>query len=100
MSTALITGASAGLGTEFLKEVLRQMPEIDNFWLIARRKDRLEALAASLPEGKTANCIAADISVKYGWDALRVELSEKKPDVALLINCAGVGRMDNFARGS
>ena len=97
MRTALITGASAGLGVEFIKAVLQQMPEIDNFWLVARRKERLEEISATLPAGKTANCIAADISCSAGWDILKAELAEKNPDVALLINCAGVGRMDNFA---
>ena len=97
MSTALITGASSGLGVEFINAVLHQMPEIDNFWLGARRKERLEDLAAALPADKTAHCISADISCRAGWDILKAELSEKNPDVALLINCAGVGRMDNFA---
>lgn len=97
MRTALITGASAGLGVEFIKAILQHMPEIDNFWLVARRKERLEEIASTLPVGKTANCIAADISCSTGWDILKAELSEKNPDVALLINCAGVGRMDNFA---
>lgn len=97
MRTALITGASAGLGVEFIKAILQHMPEIDNFWLVARRKERLEEIASTLPVGKTVNCIAADISCSTGWDILKAELSEKNPDVALLINCAGVGRMDNFA---
>ena len=97
MRTALITGASAGLGVEFIKAILQHMPEIDNFWLVARRKERLEEIASTLPVCKTANCIAADISCSTGWDILKAELSEKNPDVALLINCAGVGRMDNFA---
>lgn len=97
MSTALITGASAGLGVEFVKAVLSQMPEIDGFWLVARRKDRLEEIASSVLKGKNCVCIAADISCKDGWDILKAQLSEKQPDIGLLINCAGVGRMDNFA---
>ena len=76
MRTALITGASAGLGVEFIKAILQHMPEIDNFWLVARRKERLEEIASTLPVGKTANCIAADISCSTGWDILKAELSK------------------------
>ena len=44
MNIAVITGASAGLGMKFF-EHLKNNPEYDAFWLIARRKERLEALA-------------------------------------------------------
>lgn len=97
MSIALITGASAGLGVEFVKAILKHMPEIDGLWLVARRKERLEEIASSLLNDKNCVCIAADISCKDGWEVLKSQLSEKQPDIGLLINCAGVGRMDNFA---
>ena len=41
MKTAIITGASSGLGTEFVRQLKAQFPDIDSYWLIARRADRL-----------------------------------------------------------
>ena len=45
MKIAIITGASAGLGKEFLKAAPAFFPEIEEYWLIARRQDRLEEAA-------------------------------------------------------
>lgn len=50
MKIAVITGASSGLGIEFLRAVVTLCPEIDTYWLIARREDRLEALKPQFPE--------------------------------------------------
>ncbi len=93
--TAIITGASSGLGAEFVKAVSALMPEIDDFWLVARRKDRLDKLLENL--GKPGHAVSCDISDKSGWDVLKAELETKKPDVKLLINCAGAGKMGDIA---
>ena len=45
MKTAIITGASSGLGREFVRQLADVFPDIDCYWLIARRADRLEELA-------------------------------------------------------
>ena len=44
MRIAIITGASSGLGSELVKQ-LDARDEMDEFWIIARRRDRLEALS-------------------------------------------------------
>ena len=41
MTAAVITGASAGLGAEFTRQLVREFPEIEEFWLIARRRRTL-----------------------------------------------------------
>ena len=41
MKTAIITGASSGLGSEFVRQLADVFPEIQCCWLIARRRDRL-----------------------------------------------------------
>jgi uncharacterized protein len=96
MKTAVITGASSGLGTEFARAALRSFPDIEELWLIARRKDRLETISREL-SGVSVRCIAADLSGSDGWNILRQELESCQPDIKLLINCAGVGKMDNIA---
>ena len=47
MSIAIITGASSGIGSEFARQ-LKAMAGIDEFWFIARRADRMEALRDEL----------------------------------------------------
>ena len=47
MKIAVITGASSGMGLEFAKAVDAE-EELDEIWLIARRRERLEELAGSL----------------------------------------------------
>ena len=50
MTAAVITGASAGLGAEFTRQLVREFPDIEEFWLIARRVGKLEELAQQFPE--------------------------------------------------
>ena len=47
MRTAIITGASSGMGREFVK-MAAQRGDLDEIWVIARRADRLSALAAEV----------------------------------------------------
>ena len=42
MVTAVITGASSGLGKEYINAIIEQYPSVDAFWLIARRKELLD----------------------------------------------------------
>ena len=48
MKTAVITGASSGLGREFVRQLHQAFPEIQRVWLIARRAERLQELAEQL----------------------------------------------------
>ena len=94
MKIAIITGASSGLGTEFALEVQRQRKEIEEIWLIARREDKLNELAQKL-KGK-AKIIPLDITKPEALEKYSEILKEEKPDVKLLINNAGYGRLGNF----
>lgn len=89
MSIALITGASSGIGQEFVKQ-LKNDYGIEEFWLVARRKERMEALAESL--SIRARIIAADLCTDEGVNAVRAALSEEKPAIKALICAAGFGR--------
>ena len=89
MSIALITGASSGIGREFCKQ-LKAGGGIDEFWLVARRKERMEALAEEL--GIRARIISADLCTEEGVNAVRTALETEKPEIKVLINAAGFGR--------
>ena len=54
MKTAIVTGASAGLGREIVRQIAAVFPEIEAYWLIARRAERLEELAAAMPDQQGA----------------------------------------------
>ena len=89
MSIALITGASSGIGREFARQ-LKERGDIEEFWLVARRKDRLEALATEL--GLRARILSADLCTEEGVNTVREALESEKPSIRVLINAAGFGR--------
>ena len=95
MKTAIITGASSGLGQEFVCQLADVFPEIESYWLIARRADRLEELAESLPD-KQVECLALDLCDLMSFSTLQEKLTAERPEVALLINNAGCGYLGNM----
>jgi short-subunit dehydrogenase len=87
--TALITGASSGLGAEFARQLA---PHARSLILVARRLERLEALKEELDRpGLTIHCHAADVADEVQIEALLASLAASGERVSLLINNAGVG---------
>ena len=97
MKIAIITGASAGLGKEFLKAAPGYFPEIDEYWLIARRQDRLEE-AAKLVH-KQCRIFPMDLTETDSYRRLEAELKKLNPTVALLVNNSGCGFLGNVGEG-
>lgn len=94
MKIAVITGASAGLGTEFVRATLKMRPEIDEIWIVARRNERLEELKKEL--GEKIRPVALDITDSEAQQKYVTLLKETNADVSLLINNAGFGKLGNF----
>lgn len=94
MKTAIITGASAGLGIELLRALIEK-DDVDRYIIIARRKERLEKVASNYPD-KDIVCLSIDITNKDDLDSYKKLLSEKDTDVKYLINNAGFGRLGEF----
>lgn len=97
MKTAVITGASAGLGLEFVSQLEENFPEIECVWLIARSEDKLEKAAALLKNAK-ANILPLDLCCEADIKKLSSAFAESKPDIALLVNNAGCGFLANIAQ--
>ena len=60
------------------------------YWLVARRRDRLEELAQTLSD-KTVECLELDLCDPMSFSVLQGKLAGERPEVALLVNCAGCG---------
>src|SRR5918911_483605 len=87
--TALVTGASSGIGEQFARQLAARGHELI---LIARRADRLESLAAELP--KTAHVVPIDLVTDAA--SLRDRVAELGTQVDLLVNNAGFGTSGPF----
>lgn len=94
MNIAVITGASSGLGFEYVKAVYETRTDLDEIWIIARRKDRLEAI--SNETGSTVIPLAFDITNDDCIAEYTKILKERNATVKLLINNAGYGKLDDF----
>ncbi len=97
MKIAIITGASAGLGKEFLKAAPTYFPDIDEYWLIARRQEKLTEAAALVP--KQCRIFPMDLTKTDSYARLAKELAALTPTVALLVNNSGCGFLGNVGEG-
>lgn len=94
--TALVTGASAGLGVGFARALAARG---DDVILVARRTERLETLAAELRAAHSirAEVIASDLAAPGAVAALMREVSARGLAVNILVNNAGFGLRGDFA---
>ena len=95
MNIAIVTGASSGMGREFVLQ-LNQYVQVDEIWVIARRLDALESLKqeVSVP----VRPIGLDLGDAASFPALETMLKEAKPNIKLLVNAAGFGKFGSHYR--
>ncbi len=94
MKIAVITGASAGIGREFVYAADRQ-ERFDEIWVIARRAERLEELKTRCRNA--LRVIPLDLSQTENVARYRELLEREKPEISLLVNAAGCGVFGPFA---
>ena len=92
IKVALVTGASAGLGVDFARQLAKRGHRLV---LVARRKERLDELAKELGN---ARAVAIDLSKANAAAKLMADIEAHGETVDLLVNNAGFGLIGQFAR--
>ena len=91
----IVTGASSGMGREFVKQLDKCTRTLEEVWVIARREDYLLALKEEMQHLKL-RILALDICREEDLNKLENLLEQEQPKVRLLINSAGVGKTGRF----
>lgn len=94
---AIITGASSGMGREFVRQLDHCMRTLDEVWVIARRQERLTALQKEV-NSLTLKVLPLDLCKNSDMDSLAQLLETGQPSVRLLINAAGIGKAGRFEK--
>ena len=97
MNIAIVTGASSGMGREFVRQ-LHEYVNADEIWAIARRQDALEELKSESPI--PVRPIALDLLDPESFAKLEAMLQEEKPVISLLVNAAGFGKFGAYHKVS
>ena len=98
MSTALVTGATAGIGHAFCRELAERGHDLV---IVARNRARLENVSDELRarHGVTVEILAADLSKRAALQRVAKRLADRDRPIDLLVNNAGFGMSKSFLKG-
>ncbi len=94
MKIALITGASSGMGREFALLVPKLYKDLDEIWVTARRADRLKELKNEI--SVPVRIFDGDLTGTAVYNHITKELENSKPQIRLLVNAAGCGKIGHY----
>lgn len=96
MTTALVTGASSGIGAVFAEQLAQQGHDVV---LVARSQDKLQAIAERLQQqyGIRAIVLVQDLLAPEAGDSLFTQLAQQNVDIDVLVNNAGFGLYGELA---
>lgn len=90
MRIAIVTGASSGLGREFVYQLEQFYKHLDEIWVVARREERLQQLNQNLHT--PIRIFAGDLTKEMVYNQLQNCLKDQHPDIRMLVNAAGFGK--------
>ena len=93
MNIAIVTGASSGMGREFVLQ-LSEYVSVDEIWVIARRAAALESLRQEAPV--PVRPLPLDLCDSASFDTIAGALEAEKPNIRLLVNAAGCGKFGAY----
>lgn len=93
MNIAIVTGASSGMGREFVRQLTGYVT-VDEIWAIARREDALRSLNAEV--SMPVRPVPLDLCREESFAQFQALLDAEKPNVLLLVNAAGFGKFGAF----
>ncbi len=93
MNIAVITGASSGMGREFVFQLDRD-ESFDEIWVLSRRREALEALGEKTRA--VVRALPCDLTKSESIDEYAALLDELKPNVSVLVNAGGFGKFGAF----
>ena len=91
MNIAVVTGASSGMGKDFVLQ-LGHYVKVDEIWVIARREQALQELKADV----TVRPVVLDLCDSESFESYAQLLEQEKPNVKLLVNAAGFGKFGSY----
>ena len=94
MKIAVITGASSGMGREFVLRLAKEK-KLDEIWVIARRLERLQSLQDLVPDVRVRP-LAMDLTREDSLAECKTLLAAENPDVSVLVNASGFGKFGVF----
>lgn len=94
MKIAVVTGATSGMGREAVIQLADRFGGLDEIWVVGRRRERMERLAKEVPV--PLRIFALDLNRKESLGELRAAFTKVQPEVKLLVNAAGYGKIGPF----
>lgn len=91
MRIAIVTGASSGIGRAFVKQIEVLYKELDEIWVIARRKERLLELSSVMLT--RLRVMDGDLLENTIFEIVEETLKKETPDIRMLVNAAGFGKI-------
>lgn len=93
MKIAIVTGASSGLGKEFVKQIALS-ESLDQIWVIARRYERLKEIKQAV--SPKVRLVPLDLLKKESLTIIKELLEKEKPEIKLLVNSSGFGKYGTY----